>query len=165
MEYELSLANSPNDVEDVFALINKRIEWMDHKEIKHWNVFNYCELFPLQYYHDQMNKGNLYVLKQTNNKKVVGAIVLTETDVYWDDNVPAYYLHNFVADADAKGAGREILSQIEKIAINNHKERVRLDCIIDNSKLNTYYEQAGYNIVGELKDAPYEGYKREKKLY
>lgn len=43
----------------------------------------------------------------------------------WNNNG---YLHNFVTDLTEKGAGREIIKAVEALAVNDHKERVRLDC-------------------------------------
>lgn len=42
----------------------------------------------------------------------------------WNNNG---YLHNFVIDLTEKGAGREIIKAVEALAVNDHKERVRLD--------------------------------------
>ena len=41
----------------------------------------------------------------------------------WNNNG---YLHNFVIDLTEKGAGREIIKAVEALAVNDHKERVRL---------------------------------------
>ena len=40
----------------------------------------------------------------------------------------------------------------EALAVNDHKERVRLDCSIDNPFLNQYYESMGYEMAGTCKD-------------
>ena len=61
-----------------------------------------------------------------------------------------------------KGAGREIIKAVEALAVNDHKERVRLDCSIDNPFLNQYYESMWYEMAGTCKDGGYEGNRREK---
>ncbi len=68
----------------------------------------------------------------------------------WNNNG---YLHNFVTDLRTeKGAGREIIKAVEALAVNDHKERVRLRLSIDNPFLNQYYESMGYEMVGTCKD-------------
>ena len=47
---------------------------------------------------------------------------------------------------------REIIKAVEALAVNDHKERVRLDCSIDNPFLNQYYESMGYEMAGTCKD-------------
>jgi hypothetical protein len=46
----------------------------------------------------------------------------------------------------------------------NKKTRLRLDCAIDNVRLNHYYENKGYVFAGQCLDGSYVGNKREKRL-
>ena len=101
MKYVLKKADQ-TEVEEIFSLYLKRIQWMNEKGIDQWN-----------------NNG---------------------------------YLHNFVTDLTEKGAAREIIKAVEALAVNDHKERVRLDCSIDNPFLNQYYESMGYEMAGTCKD-------------
>ena len=64
-------------------------------------------------------------------------------------------------DLTEEGAGREIIKAVEALAVNDHKERVRLDCSIDNPFLNQYYESMGYEMAGTCKDGGDEGNRRE----
>ena len=50
------------DLEDIFTLYAERIRWMDAHGIKQWNVCQYLELYPLSYYREQYEHGNLYSL-------------------------------------------------------------------------------------------------------
>ena len=52
---------------------------MDKAGIKQWNVRNYWKVYPKSYYKSKVEQKQLYVLKRTDNNKVVGAIVLLET--------------------------------------------------------------------------------------
>ncbi|RSD29571.1 GNAT family N-acetyltransferase [Mesobacillus subterraneus] len=165
MEYIFMSADA-SVLEDVYALIDQRIAWMDEVGIRQWNVTNYWDAYPKSYYVHQMNLGNLYILKKAEDNKVVGAIVLLEEDSRWNDcsDVSAYYLHNFVTDSRVKGAGEIILESVHELAVRNKKTRVRLDCAIDNVRLNHYYENKGYVFAGQCADGPYIGNKREKRL-
>lgn len=165
MDYKLELADK-YVVEDIYKLVQERIAWMDKVGIKQWNVTNYKNRYPKEYYMKQVEDKTLYVLKQKCDNKVVGAVVCFEEDERWENSgdIPAYYLHNFVTDINIKGAGREILRLVEKLALSNNKKFVRLDCIRGNEKLNNYYEENGYVLAGECQDGPYKGNLREKLL-
>lgn len=45
MEYKFLLANETM-LDDIVALVIKRIKWMDSVGIKQWNVTNYMEVYP-----------------------------------------------------------------------------------------------------------------------
>ncbi|WP_366463348.1 GNAT family N-acetyltransferase [uncultured Clostridium sp.] len=76
----------------------------------------------------------------------------------------SYYLHNFVTDKTANKAGTTLIKLVEELALSNNKKRLRLDCAIDNTKLNNYYEQQGFILAGYCEDGPYKSNKREKIL-
>ncbi len=160
MEFKLA---SKNMLNDIYKLYVKRIEWMEQTGIKAWNVRNYLETYPREYFSKQIDKGRLYVL--TNKNKVIGSLVLLETDPRWGDNKgKEYYIHNLVSDINYKGLGTHLLDAVQNLAKENGKTKVRLDCAIDNTKLNKYYEKLGFMYVGKCKDGLYQGIKREKNI-
>ncbi|MDD7281235.1 GNAT family N-acetyltransferase [Floccifex sp.] len=161
MNYQFTLA-SKNEIQAIFHLYEQRVQWMDNKNIQQWNTTYYLEAYPIDYYYDQQINKCLYVLK--NQEKIKGAVCLFENDERWPNQVNAYYIHNLVTDINEKGAGKVILSNIEQMAIQNNKQRLRLDCAIDNKFLNQYYERLGYKIAGTCQEGCYQGNLREKKL-
>ena len=163
MEYKFLQADETM-LDNIYNLILQRIEWMNSMGIKQWNVTNYTEIYPKNYYKSQIEEKHLYVI--TTDNKVVGAIVLLEKDDRWEDDneCSAYYLHNFVTDTQIKGIGRKILEFLEELARKNNKTKLRLDCAEDNDFLNNYYESAGYLLVGKCTEGLYKGNKREKSL-
>ena len=165
MKYVFTLADY-SVLKEVYILIDARISWMDKAGIKQWNVRNYWKVYPKSYYKSKVEQKQLYVLKRTDNNKVVGAIVLLETDELWNDckEVSAYYLHNFVTDCSEKGVGSIILTFVEELAMTNRKKFIRLDCAIDNASLNTYYENQGFILCGQCVDGIYIGKKNENKI-
>lgn len=163
MDYILEKAKK-TEVEAIFTLYLKRIDWMNETGINQWNNNGYLNDYPVTYYYMQQEEGRLYVMKNTVTGKIVGAAVLLQEDPRWEDGyeVSAYYVHNFVTDRLEKGMGRKILQAIEAQAKKDQKERVRLDCSDDNAFLNQYYESMGYESIGTCKDGVYEGITREK---
>ena len=41
-------------VDEVFGLILRRIDWMDEKGIRQWNVTGYAEAYPKTHYQEQL---------------------------------------------------------------------------------------------------------------
>lgn len=151
------------EIDAVFSLFEKRIQWMDREEIRQWNVTDYLAVYPKSYYQQQQAKGNLYVL---TGDTIVRAVVLLQNDERWQDRSDsrAFYVHNLVTDPSVKGVGKRMLTEIENTARLHKKQYVRLDCAVDNDFLNQYYASAGYALAGQCQDGPYTGNRREKKL-
>lgn len=163
MKHTFRLAE-PSDIDAVFQLYKKRIQWMDEKGIRQWNVTGYLDAYPIDYYRTQQSLGKLYVLEE--NSTIIGAVVLLQEDDRWreESNVPAFYIHNLVADTEARGGGKEILLEVERIARQRGKRFIRLDCARDNGFLNTYYSSLGYVLAGTCQEGTYIGNRREKAL-
>lgn len=153
-----------DDINAVFTLYEERVKWMDRQGIEQWNVTSYLDAYPIEYYEKERRLGNLYVL--TEEHRIVGAVVLLQSDDRWPDraNSFAYYIHNLVTDCAAPGAGKRILEEVEKLAIQQGKQYLRLDCAADNKFLNQYYESQGYVLTGRCRDGDYAGNRREKML-
>lgn len=163
MFHKLEIAKLEN-VRDIYALYEQRVQWMDSIGLQQWNATDYLNVYPLTYYQDLQRSGSLYMLRQ--NKQMIGALALLKKDTYWPDcdTASAYYIHHLVSDRNCKGAGKFMLEQAEKIAVNNGKRFLRLDCAIDNTALNQYYQKLGYIHVGICQDGPYIGNRLEKEL-
>ena len=162
MEYKFLLADEKM-LDDIFELFIKRIKWMDSVGIRQWNVTNYIEAYPKEYYQRQIEEKHLYVIIDDNDK-VISAVVLLEDDELWNDKISAYYVHNLVTDMKIKGIGKKMLECVEDLARKNKKTKLRLDCAEDNAFLNNYYESKGYLFVGKCEEGVYKGNKRQKNL-
>ena len=154
------------EINDVFALYRKRVDWMDKAGIRQWNTTGYLTAYPPAYYREQEAAGTLYVLRRKDTGLPVGAVVLLSSDAGWPDSdtVSAFYLHRLVTDPAVRGAGKRLIAEAEKLAVSVRKTRVRLDCAADNAFLNRYYEALGYLPCGLCTDGPYTGIRREKLL-
>lgn len=157
-------AAGPEQVDAVFALYEKRVQWMNANGIHQWNENAYLQVFPKEYYISQREAGRLYVWMEKNC--VLGAMVLLEEDEGWigQTEACALYVHNLVTEPSARGVGERLLSAAEAMARQQGLECMRLDCAADNEFLNRYYEKLGYQAVGQCTDGPYVGILREKKL-
>ena len=151
------------EIPQMFSLILRRIEWMDENGIKQWNVRNYADVYPIEYYYEQYEKDVIFALID-ENETLVCAAILQEQDENWDDNSPAIYLHNFVSQVGRKGVGTIFLNHAAEYALQHKKKYFRLDSAADNPALAQYYESQGFLPVGECQDGFYRGVLRQKLL-
>ena len=163
MKWTLQAAKD-EPMEEVFALYEKRVEWMKQRGLRQWDA-GYLAVYPLSYYQMQRDAGRLYLLKDAEGR-LAGAAVLLSRDGRWPDGdrVSACYVHNLVTDPDKRGSGRELLRQAEALARARGLTWMRLDCGEGSAFLNDYYEKMGYIAAGKCQEAEYRGVRREKRL-
>ena len=151
------------DILSVIKLIENRCLWMKENKINQWDE-EYLKFYNFNYFKERVEKRELFLVE--NFQKIVGTFVLLEEDERWDNDVPAYYIHNFATDTEIKGIGSEIIEYCENLCRENSKKTLRLDCNINNNKLNDYYEKKGFKTVGICDASPeYIGYNREKIIF
>ena len=147
----------------MFQMILDRMRWMDEVGIKQWNVTAYDEVYPLKYYEEKRQRGEAFVMEDSEGK-ILCAAVLKSEDERWEDKSPALYLRNFVTALDSCGAGKFFMEFAEDYARSLGKTYFRLDSATDNERLAKYYEEKGYTPAGFCVDGEYEGILREKRL-
>lgn len=160
---------SANEVELVYDIIIQRIKWMDQVGIRQWNVTDYLTRFPLEYYYEKQRVGELYVLLEKNlhnNECIVCVAVLKEVDDRWpDDGIKALYLHNFASlPGLTHRVGDIFLTFAEQTSRQMGKACFRLDCAVDNTFLNKYYNERGFVEAGFCTHGLYKGVLRQKWL-
>jgi ribosomal protein S18 acetylase RimI-like enzyme len=95
-------------------------------------------------------EGEVWLLKASDVP--VGAY-----ELWWDDEEAwgaqpptAGYVHRLMTDRSApRGTGRTLLAHAEARIAAAGRATARLDCLSGNPRLRTYYEGAGYTVVGE----------------
>ena len=165
MDYQFCLADQ-SLLEQIYALIDRRIRWMDEVGIRQWNVTDYWGVYPKEHYIEQMQHDRLFVLKHTDDNTVVATAVLYEVDPRWPDGdtASAYYVHHFASSPEEKGVGKLLLQHLEEYTRQRGKTVLRLDCADGNIRLNRYYAEKGYRPCGTCVDGLYRGILQEKHL-
>jgi len=71
----------------------------------------------------------------------------------------AGYVHRLMVDRNSAkpGTGRLLLHAAERRIAAAGRALVRLDCLADNERLNAYYLNAGYRVVGHKAGKPQPG--------
>lgn len=151
------------EVQKVYELILDRIEWMNENDIHQWNETNYTDAYPLSYYEEKREKGQLFGLIEEEH--IVCAAVLLEEDERWNDSIPSLYVHNLVSSRNIKGAGKRFFACLEDYAHKQGKKYIRLDSARDNPSLTSYYTSLGFIEVGTCIDGPYKGICRQKEVH
>ena len=152
------------EVPAVFALIIRRVAWMDEVGIRQWNMTKYDECYPISYYETRRQKDELFVLEEESSGRLVSVGALFHEDARWDTGEDAYYLHHLASALDAKGAGSIFLREAENYTKLQGKTYLRLDSAVGNETLERYYASRGYVEAGRCVDGLYEGVLRQKKL-
>ena len=150
----------PEDVAAILDLTRRRIRWMDEKGLDHWNKLDYFAVYPELYFREHIN--SFLVAEQEGH--LTGALAVFNHDSFWKDAAPAFYLHNFVADAERPGTGAALLHFAEKMARAQGISRMRMDTNLRTHGLSAYYEAKDYRARGLVEDGPYLGVLREKFL-
>jgi GNAT superfamily N-acetyltransferase len=106
-----------------------------------------------------MENGELWLAEAPD--RVVGAWELWwEDEDAWGPQPPtAGYVHRLMVDHSRvpPGTGRQLLRVAECRVAEVGRPLVRLDCLAGNARLNAYYLNAGYQVVGRKEGKPQPG--------
>ncbi|WP_052339163.1 GNAT family N-acetyltransferase [Gorillibacterium massiliense] len=147
-----------DDVNEVKALTLETAKWLNRKGLDQWN--------GLLHGKDKHNitgaiaRGEVFTFRNVADNGLVGAVILQQSPSEWDKKLwgeddahhsTAIYIHRLVTDRSLsnKGLGRKIMMWIENGIVYTGKNRIKLDCVSNNEKLNRFYLECGYTYMGE----------------
>ncbi|MFF2382139.1 GNAT family N-acetyltransferase [Streptomyces sp. NPDC058108] len=103
-----------------------------------------------------MTSGEVWLAE--SGGRLAGAWELWWTDEdAWGPQLPvAGYIHRLMVDRRCAppGTGRLLLRAAERRVAAAGRSWVRLDCLAGNTRLNAYYLDAGYRVVGHKEGKP-----------
>ena len=146
----------------IYAMIAARIKWMDDSGIHQWNDTDYLEVYPLDYYVDNLER--IFVLAEKKTERILCAAIVLTQDKRWDAIEPSFYIHNFVSALDNHRAGMLFIQMLEKQAERENVSYIRLDSAADNERLASYYEELGFKPCGVCLEGKYHGILRQKEV-
>lgn len=149
------------DLAGILQIIQRRIAWMDEKELYQWNKTDYLGVYPPSYFEDLIRQDVVFVACQGNS--LLGIMALFLEDPRWNKEGTAFYVHHLATDVNTPGVGKVMLAFAEEYAAEHGKDYLRLDCQQVNLPLNRYYETLGYVHCGVCIDGAYVGNLLEKK--
>lgn len=149
-DFHLRVATS-EDFSHIIHLLKQVAQWMKDKGINQWR-------FLLDGGDDEEIKqaiidGQTYIVLKGSEIAATFTLLSNQSD--WDRHIwgedassKSLYLHRLAINPAymKKGLGAGILDWIQSTATN--VEYLKLDCVADNDKLNNFYKNNDFELVG-----------------
>lgn len=137
--------STSQDIPEIRELFNEAIAYQKLKFGKHWQELNEVELIA--------EIGNRLHWKIMEGDRIAAFYSIAFTDaLVWDerDADPAIYLHRIVTSPAFRGRGyvTAITGWAEAYGRKAGAAFVRLDTDLENTRLNAYYSECGYQLCG-----------------
>lgn len=147
MELTFRLADDGADLPALVALYDAAARWMQKNGIAQWKPGEK----DADHFRRRRLEGEVWLAESAEH--LVGAFELWwQDEPAWGPQPPeAGYIHRLMVDRDRapSGTGRAMLAHAEQRIAEAGRAWSRLDCVSSNPRLRTYYEAAGYTVVGE----------------
>lgn len=142
----------PKEIETVLSYLKEAALWLRDRGIDYWQDW----IDPPTLFTDWIQQGfdeSQFYLVQMGDKDVGCFRLQWQDPLFWgeqEDN--AGYVHSFTISRElaGQGVGIEVLLFIESYCLENSKSLLRLDCGVDVRGLRKYYENLGFQAVGEV---------------
>ncbi|MEU5216265.1 GNAT family N-acetyltransferase [Streptomyces sp. NPDC020807] len=138
------------DLDLLVGLFDKVAHWLVRKGVDQWRP----GARDSGHFRRRIAEGEVWIAYHEG--LAVGAYELWWEDEHaWGPQPPvAGYVHRLMADRETApaGTGRALLAHAEGRVAALGRSVVRLDSMTSNPRLRTYYEAAGYRVVGEEPD-------------
>ncbi len=138
-----------HDLDGVLAVLDEAADWLVTKSIPgQWKSGS----FSRQTFADQIARGEVYVAKL--GEETVGTITLQWSDELFWPSAPsdAGYVHKLALRPAylRRGFGLQMLEWAERVSKAAGKKFLRLDCLAENGKIRSYYENLGFIHQGDV---------------
>jgi ribosomal protein S18 acetylase RimI-like enzyme len=145
MDFALTTIDDLPVIRELFAAA---IAYQKVKFGKHWNGLNEAQLIA------EIGNGHHWKVIEASSIAAFFSIAFTDALIWgeWDAD-PAIYLHRIVTNPGFRGRGyvRAITDWAAAYGRKAGAAFIRLDTDVDNSRLNMYYRECGYNFCGVKK--------------
>ncbi|MFI2437181.1 tyrosine-protein phosphatase [Streptomyces sp. NPDC018693] len=138
---------TPADAPTLVRLRDSAALWQQARGITQWRPGEKDEA----HFRHRMREGEVWLAHTGDH--LAGAY-----ELWWDDPAAwgprpadAGYVHRLMTTPHTAppGTGRDLLTHAESRIAATGRPYSRLDCLSSNPRLRTYYESAGYTVVGE----------------
>jgi hypothetical protein len=159
----------PEDTEAVLQLLVRTAEWLKSKGSTQWNALLRGE--DSHQTPEAIKHGEVYIFMQ--GSILAGMVMLMQRASAWDvelwgdeGHASSIYLHRLNINREAAGTnlGEAIVHWADSGIHFAGKDRIRLDCIANNAKLNDFYKSCGYEFIGSASNPMGQFNKYEKPI-
>lgn len=135
------------NIPDVLQILKENSEWLASLGIKQWEPDYYLVKFNEDYYNRAIKNGELYVAKVDGT--VCGTFTFRNYDLAWEDDGVSYFICNIGVKVSMHGneIGKTMIEFAKNEARNLGAEKLKLDCVSNNEKLNKYFEDLGFRLL------------------
>ncbi|MFW5804295.1 MAG: GNAT family N-acetyltransferase [bacterium] len=141
-----------NQVDEVFIFLKNSAILLKNRNINYWKNWIDPSEESIKWIIQGLKDQQFYHVYE--NENLIGMFrLLFEDKSFWGiRNDKAGYIHSFAIDQKycGKKKGYQVLSKIEELLSKSNYNFLRLDCGKSNLPLCKYYENYGFNIVGEI---------------
>lgn len=152
----IQLAQS-KDKETVKEILYQSASWLNDKGSKQWAGLLKGE--DVHNIEDAIKNEEVFLVYRSSF--LIGTFALWDTQTKWDSDFwgedlsdKKYYLHRIALakEAHGKNLGKELVTSAMQVANENKKDEIRLDCIANNSYLNSFYKNNGFSYYSTVHD-------------
>ena len=151
MIFHLENAKS-SDFEIAIELLQSAASTLAKKNISQWDYWMNPPQEKIIWLEEGFKRKEFYLIK-TSIGKLIGMVRIMNKDLtYWGEmNDKAIYVHSLIIKEEFKGhkIGQKVIDKIKGKAKKKEIGLMRLDCDNSNKKLCKYYENIGFQKVGE----------------
>ena len=135
---------APGQVDEVLAVLDEAAAWLKGRGVEQWPG-----RFERSWVEGAVRRGETWLALAGGT--VSGTVTLDQCDSAWD-GLPgaAVYVHRMAVRRSASGLGAVILGWAARIARQQGREALRLDCVASNGRLRAHYEAAGFDHRGDV---------------
>ncbi|MBD2869046.1 GNAT family N-acetyltransferase [Paenibacillus arenilitoris] len=157
------------DTQAVAQLLVRTAEWLKSQGSAQWNALLRGE--DSHNTPEAIKRGEVYLFMKGD--MLAGMVMLMQKASAWDRQLwgeegheSSVYLHrlNINREAAGGGLGEAIVRWADSGIAFDGKDRIRLDCIASNPKLNELYKRCGYTYAGSASNAMGVYSKYEKRI-
>ena len=148
------------DFNKVLGLFKDAAEKIALKNIDHWQYWKNPPAEKIKWVQEGIQNKEFFFI-ESDEGDLMGMVRILEMDLlYWGEmNDKSRYIHSLVItdEYNGKGIGSKVIQKIEQDAREDDFDYLRLDCDAKNPKLCAYYENQGFEKVGQ-KELPISTY-------
>lgn len=162
----------PEQTEAIQQLLVDTAKWFKEKGSTQWNGL--LEGIDSHNTPEAIKRGDVYVVQAQDNETLLGMVMLLQKPSEWDQDLwqidepeedKSVYLHRLAVNrriATNKGLGHAILKWCQANYQFGTHENLRLDCVADNTFLNQFYTNNGFQYKGQHEGYSLYEYRDEK---